>query len=336
LACAFAALQVASVACVDLREPWPSATGIDGGVPKGGAGGAAAGGATAGRSGGVDASSVEGGAAGTSDDGGAGGAGGEPADVDAAAGGSGGAGGSSPPPPSKPTVTPTWDFEGTLVSWSGSNGTSYRVQRGTAMTGPFKDLAPAVARSPYLDRTAPDDASVFYVVVAQANGSEAASAPVVYKRAPNLVPNASFEQGAPAQDIPAWFSWSPDGDTGRDHTDSDFGAKYGSYHGTHFSASPYLAYTFTQFRGLAPGKFAASAWVRSSGGQMSALFQYKTCGAMNAHAMVDVPAAPVDWKLVELSFTTTVADCFEIGFLSSANANQWIHFDGVSLRRAGP
>lgn len=246
-----------------------------------------------------------------------------------------GAGGTSGPP-TAPTVTPSWDFEGTAVAWAGSSATSYRVQRGTAAAGPFSDVASGLTGSPWVDKNAPAT-QVFYVVVAESSSGHTASAPVGYTRAPNLLTNPSFEaDGATTQSPMGWWSWAPDGNLEPDYSE-DMGAtaKYGRFHGTHYATAAYQIYTFQQAPALAAGAYTATAWVKSSGGQPSATFGVKVCDGSTL-TTVNVAKARGDWKAYSLSFNVATTGCYEVGFWSTGNANQWLSFDGVSLRRAGP
>ncbi|MGB3780294.1 MAG: family 43 glycosylhydrolase, partial [Tunicatimonas sp.] len=147
----------------------------------------------------------------------------------------------------------------------------------------------------------------------------------------NLVNNPSFEaDNAYTQNPTGWSSSSSNVDA--DYAEGSSNSRTGSYRGTHWKGSAYQVYTYQTVTGLSNGSYTARAWVRSGGGQSTALFLAQNYGGNQR--TVNIPATST-WTQVSIpNIQVTNGKC-EVAFYSVAGANQWINFDDVELVVSG-
>jgi hypothetical protein len=144
------------------------------------------------------------------------------------------------------------------------------------------------------------------------------------------VANPSFENdNAAVQSPTGWSTWGGAKGTGAnaDYTEAG-GAHTGNYHCTHKKNSAYEVYTYQLKTGLINGVYRLRAWVKSSGGQPTAIMLAKNYGG--AQLTVTIPTTST-WMQIDLpGISVTNGQC-EIGFYSIAKSKQYISFDDIEL-----
>jgi len=137
------------------------------------------------------------------------------------------------------------------------------------------------------------------------------------------ISNPGFEANGASQ-TPT--GWSESGTTSA--SKSEAGGRSGSFQLAHWASSAYSVDTFQTVNGLTPGSHTLTAWVRSGGGQSSAVARLRNCGGATAQA--NIPASGGTWTQVSVTTNVTSTSC-TISFFSSANANNWINVDDVTF-----
>ncbi len=147
----------------------------------------------------------------------------------------------------------------------------------------------------------------------------------------NLVSNPSFEVDNTFTQTPT--GWSTAGtDSDADYAEGSSNSRTGNYRGTHWKGSAYRVYTYQTVTGLSNGSYTAKAWVRSGGGQSTAIFVAQNYGGNQR--TVNIPATST-WTQVSIpNIQVTNGKC-ELAFYSVAGAGQWINFDDVQLVPSG-
>ncbi|WP_052733051.1 right-handed parallel beta-helix repeat-containing protein [Hymenobacter terrenus] len=157
----------------------------------------------------------------------------------------------------------------------------------------------------------------------------------------NLATNPSFEADAAAMQAPVrWNTWagSAGTDADADYTETNGGARTGTYHGTHYKTSNYEVYTSQVAAGLTNGLYTLRAWVKSSGGQTHALLLAKNYGGAQLSVTPATTSGGISgaWQQVEVrNINVTNGQC-EFGFYSYATGGKWLFFDDVELIKQAP
>jgi hypothetical protein len=93
-------------------------------------------------------------------------------------------------------------------------------------------------------------------------------------------------------------------------------------------ASDYTA-SMSQDITLPNGTYTLSAWVKSSGGQNSAVLAAKNFGGTDlSHSLAD---AMDNWTLVTIPEVKVTNGTCQVAITSDAKANNWVEVDDISL-----
>src|SRR5688572_10741901 len=95
------------------------------------------------------------------------------------------------------------------------------------------------------------------------------------------ISNPGFESNGASQ-TPT--GWSESGTTSA--SKSEAGGRSGSFQLAHWASSAYSVETFQTVSGLTPGSHTLTAWVRSGGGQSSAVARLRNCGGSTAQTNI--------------------------------------------------
>lgn len=145
----------------------------------------------------------------------------------------------------------------------------------------------------------------------------------------NYVLNPSFEADRVAQRTLAGWTNTTNVTDG----DPNGNAKKGESHTGNFCmeqryATDYTA-TMSQDITLPNGTYTLSAWVKSSGGQNSAVLAAKNFGGTDlTHSLAD---AITDWTLVTIPGIVVTNGTCQVAIISDAHANNWVEVDDISL-----
>jgi hypothetical protein len=150
----------------------------------------------------------------------------------------------------------------------------------------------------------------------------------------NYVLNPSFDADRVAQNaLAGWVNtYDPPGE------DPDSNLK-GDPHSGKFcmqqkAATDYRATMSQTITGLPNGSYTLSAWVRSSGGQHSALIAARDFGGTDLSVSIAKPIA--GWTQVTLPDVQVTNGQCQVAIVSDARANQWVQLDDVSLVSNSP
>ncbi|MBC8079402.1 MAG: hypothetical protein H7X86_03600 [Gorillibacterium sp.] len=137
----------------------------------------------------------------------------------------------------------------------------------------------------------------------------------------NPVKNDKFEDGL--------NFWSTSGtNLEADYTESWAG--FEGNHLTHWKNAAYNVYTYQTVTGLTNGTYTLRAKISSSGGQSTARVEANNFGGTNKS--VNIPGTGTySWQDITISNIQVSNNQLEIGFRSSASANQWLYADNVEL-----
>jgi alpha-L-arabinofuranosidase len=163
-------------------------------------------------------------------------------------------------------------------------------------------------------------------------------APTATTAAANRVTNAGFEADYNAattnQYIGVPAGWNVAGNA---YAQSGYGIAPhgGGVYGIHWGSGNYTAESSQQLTGLANGTYTLTAWVKSSGGQSSAVM-FVNDGAGGASRTLALNTTTTDgwngaWTQVTIPNVVVSNGKAKIGFASTAGANQWMLFDDVSF-----
>ncbi|AWM34175.1 T9SS type A sorting domain-containing protein [Hymenobacter nivis] len=143
--------------------------------------------------------------------------------------------------------------------------------------------------------------------------------------------NPGFEAGGQPTGAPAGWQTATGLNTSDnvDYTEAYAGAHAGLYHGTHYSPEAYQVYTYQVAKGLPVGTYTLRAWVKSGGGQPRAEMRASNYGGDMRLASLNTVMN--DWTLVQIPNISVTNGQAEIGFYSSAKAEQWLYFDDVEF-----
>ena len=150
----------------------------------------------------------------------------------------------------------------------------------------------------------------------------------------NVLRNPGFEQDQAGIANPIGWqnTTSP---TGASYTESAQGGHGGSYYGVQWQPSGYTAYTYQVATNLPNGLYTLKAWVRSTGGQITAIMSAKHYDGTTSERQVAIPNAHEwePWRQIELTDIAVTNGQCEVGFFSQTNVSAWILFDDVVLMR---
>ncbi len=157
------------------------------------------------------------------------------------------------------------------------------------------------------------------------------SANGIYVGLGNLLPNADFEQDGVTQTPSHWIEV---GNLDASYTESYGGAQSGAYHLTHYSASPYTAYTY-QTISVPNGDYTFSAWVRTNvvpGSGRNVALVAKNFGGSDQYIDIPSQANPNTWTLVTTPVFTVTNGSVEVGFWSGNMAgSDFVYMDNCAL-----
>ncbi|MFC4778802.1 right-handed parallel beta-helix repeat-containing protein [Paenibacillus sp. GCM10023252] len=140
--------------------------------------------------------------------------------------------------------------------------------------------------------------------------------------------NAGFEaDGAYSQSITGWYTWTPDGTNDADYAEYAADAHGGTHQIAHWKASAYTILT-AQTVSVSNGTYTLKAWVRSSGGQNTAILFAKSFGGSERNTAIPATGA---WTQVTVPNIPVTNGQIEFGFYSEADANEWLNMDDVEL-----
>jgi hypothetical protein len=139
----------------------------------------------------------------------------------------------------------------------------------------------------------------------------------------NLVSNGDFEADGVTQTPSGWSEWN-----NVDASATAWGGAYsGNVFGAHYRSTAYEVSTYQFKTGLANGNYTFRAYVKSSGGQVSARLFAHRFNSTGTYLMAERNYWIGDWTLVTIpNIAVTNGQC-EIGFYSKTNGNQSFHFD---------
>jgi hypothetical protein len=150
---------------------------------------------------------------------------------------------------------------------------------------------------------------------------------------PNRPGSTSSTVQNPGFEANGGFTWHPSGWlTAASNVYSDYaesGGRSGSYQGTHWSDKSYWAYTYQKLSSLANGTYTFKAWIKSSGGQNTAMMIVKTNNGGTTQTK-NITAAS-GWTQVQISGINVNDGTAELAFYSAAAANQWLNMDDVEF-----
>ena len=161
----------------------------------------------------------------------------------------------------------------------------------------------------------------------------------------NVLANPSFEAEEAtsrsigpilANTVPtAWSVYNaPDNSgAGAFYTETHGEAHSYPYHATLSKSTAYTVNPYQVLPSLPNGTYTLSVWVRSSGGQSSAVLYCKKVPLSGTlDYSINIPAA-AGWTLLTIPNIQITGGQAEIGIYTSAAANQWIYFDDVQFYR---
>jgi beta-glucanase (GH16 family) len=146
----------------------------------------------------------------------------------------------------------------------------------------------------------------------------------------NLAVNPGFESGVTNQPD-SWAVWCPNGEYDSVIRESYGGARTGTYHLTHYRATPYTNWTYQIRTGLLNGNYTLKAWVRSTGGQTLTYMQAKNYNPGGSYKITNIPTSLTNWRQVVLTNIPVTSNQCEIGFYSASPAYNWIYVDDVEF-----
>lgn len=149
----------------------------------------------------------------------------------------------------------------------------------------------------------------------------------------NLISNEGFEYNLDSIDPQEPISWHESGDVASSSV-TEGGAFLADCQLRHSADSAYKVVTSQTLHYILDGDYAASAMVRSSGGQRVATFSVASPGGKTES--VAIPATST-WTRVLIPSVKIVGHEATIAFESDANAGQWLEVDDVQfLKPAAP
>jgi len=143
----------------------------------------------------------------------------------------------------------------------------------------------------------------------------------------NLLANEGFEYNLDSIDPQNPISWFEEGDCDASQV-ANGGACKDQAKLRQASDKPYKVTTSQTLQFIPNGTYAASAMVRSSGGQKVA--QMRVTGTGSPDKSVDIPAA-AEWKRVSIGNIEVKNNSATLAFVSDAGAGQWLEVDDTSF-----
>jgi hypothetical protein len=149
----------------------------------------------------------------------------------------------------------------------------------------------------------------------------------------NYVLNPSFEADRVAQRALAGWTNTTNVSGG----DPNGNSKKGEAHTGNFCmeqryATDYTATMSQDIADLPNGTYTLSAWVKSSGGQKSAVLAAKDFGGTDLTASLAKPMG--DWTQVSIPGIKVTNGKCQVAIISDAKANDWVEVDDISLVNA--
>jgi hypothetical protein len=141
----------------------------------------------------------------------------------------------------------------------------------------------------------------------------------------NLIINPGFEANGIATQTPSvWNEWN---NVSASYTETKT-PRSGAYNLAHWSSSSYEVSTYQSVTNLPNGLYTIKAWVRSSGGQNTAVMNAQNYGG--AEMRVNIPASNNYVQITLSNINVTNGQC-SISFYSKASAHQWINVDDIEF-----
>lgn len=137
----------------------------------------------------------------------------------------------------------------------------------------------------------------------------------------NYILNPTFEADRVSQTTVAGWKASGTGNSNRK------GGRTGNWCSQHWSDSAYKA-TLTQDVKLPNGNYTMKAWVKSTGGQNSALVYIRGAGD---DKIVNVNKKMDSWTEITIDDINVTNGTIQVGIYSDSNAGNWLMFDDFTL-----
>jgi len=150
----------------------------------------------------------------------------------------------------------------------------------------------------------------------------------------NYVLNPSFEADRVSQTALAGWVNSSDSQGGDPNGNVKGDAHSGKFCMRQISTSDYKASMSQTITGLPKGAYTVSAWVKSSGGQNSAVFTAREFGGTDVSDSIARPIGT--WTRVTLPEVDITNGQCQVAIVSDAKANNWVQVDDVSLVSNSP
>ncbi|BCM92785.1 hypothetical protein IAD21_04667 [Abditibacteriota bacterium] len=142
----------------------------------------------------------------------------------------------------------------------------------------------------------------------------------------NKVFNASFDTTNATSAPSGWVASGANPEAS--YTDSTAGARSGVFHLTHWKERAYSVSTFQRLERIPSGLYTLRAWVRSSGGQPMCQMEVGDYGGPTLQRNI---TASTLWTQISLTDIAISNGQCRLGFVSQAQAKQWLHVDDVEL-----
>lgn len=152
----------------------------------------------------------------------------------------------------------------------------------------------------------------------------------------NPVINPGFETDGATQTPTGWSTSSWSGSAAADYTETNGGAKSGTYHLTHYNgqSGSWNVYTYQNFTGLANGTYTLSAWALKSGnGFTASQMEAKNFGSNTV--AVNIPTSSTYQKVTIPNINVTNGQC-TIGFWTQVDNGSnypYVFMDDVSFTK---
>ncbi|BDU25811.1 Ig-like domain-containing protein [Flavobacterium sp. GSB-24] len=144
----------------------------------------------------------------------------------------------------------------------------------------------------------------------------------------NKLNNGNFEANTTTTQTPT--GWTEYGTGSANAQTSTSSPHSGTYKGTQSSASAFEVAVFQSLTYIVNGNYTMKAWVRSSGGQSTALMYAKNYGGnpLNYYLNTSIP----NWTQVQINNIIVTNNSCELGFYQyTGTADKWLDYDDVEF-----
>ena len=174
-----------------------------------------------------------------------------------------------------------------------------------------------------------------YVYYDDAGRAVATVAPNGLPNGTNFLRNPSFDQDQMGTTTPSgWQSTTSPAGASYTETQSSIPAHTGAYYGCQWQPSgSWNAYTYQVAKNLPNGLYTLRAWVKSTGGQLTAVMRAQNYGGSLKQVALPNLNYWDPWQQITLTDIAVTNGQCEVGFYSSSDRSTWILFDDVELVR---